>query len=118
MQAIAPFDRITVELGKCGGKPCIRALRITARRVLELLSTYQDRGAVLSEYRFLESEILNQAPRFAVAAVDDQSLGTDCVARSHSCRTRDSHPTQQKSCGNAVLTRSMSLRSGSTVPMI
>ena len=26
------FDRITVEPGKCGGKPCIRGMRITAPR--------------------------------------------------------------------------------------
>jgi len=33
------FDRITVEAGKCGGKPCIRGMRITVRRVLEILAT-------------------------------------------------------------------------------
>ncbi|MBL8238678.1 MAG: DUF433 domain-containing protein [Bryobacterales bacterium] len=80
MEAIAPFDRITVEPGKCGGKPCIRGMRITVRRVLELLSSYPDRGALLSEYPFLESEDLNQALRFAAAAVDDESLGIDRVA--------------------------------------
>lgn len=80
MEAIAPFDRITVETGKCGGKPCIRGMRITVRRVLELLSSYPDRGALLAEYPFLESEDLNQALRFAAAAVDDESLGIDRVA--------------------------------------
>ncbi|MBV9306036.1 MAG: DUF433 domain-containing protein [Acidobacteriaceae bacterium] len=36
MQADATFDRITVEAGKCGGKPYIRNKRISVRRVLEL----------------------------------------------------------------------------------
>ncbi len=37
------FDRITVEPGKCGGKPCVRGMRITVRRVLEILATHRDR---------------------------------------------------------------------------
>ena len=48
--------RITVEPGKCGGKPCIRGMRITVRRVLELLAAYPDRAAVIADYPFLESE--------------------------------------------------------------
>jgi uncharacterized protein (DUF433 family) len=40
MAVVDLFDRITVEPGKCGGKPCIRAMRITVRRVLEFLATY------------------------------------------------------------------------------
>lgn len=37
----APFDRITIEPGKMGGHPCIRGMRITVRRVLELLVTHE-----------------------------------------------------------------------------
>ncbi|MBM3725517.1 MAG: DUF433 domain-containing protein [Acidobacteria bacterium] len=80
MASVASFDRITVEPGKCGGKPCIRGMRITVRRVLELLSSYPDRDALLAEYPFLESEDLNQALLFAAAAVDDESFGIDRVA--------------------------------------
>ena len=74
------FDRITVEPGKCGGKPCIRGMRITVRRVLELLATYSDRGALLAEYPFLEPEDLQQALRYAAATVDDERLSIDRVA--------------------------------------
>ncbi|MBL8234277.1 MAG: DUF433 domain-containing protein [Bryobacterales bacterium] len=80
MVTVASFDRITVEPGKCGGKPCIRGMRITVRRVLELLASYPDRVTLLSEYPFLESEDLNQALRYAAASVDDESLGIDRVA--------------------------------------
>ena len=66
------FDRITVEPGKCGGKPCIRGMRITIRRVLELLATYSDRTTLLSDYPFLEPEDLEQALLYAAAAVDDE----------------------------------------------
>jgi len=75
-----PFDRITVEPGKCGGKPCIRGMRITVRRVLELLATYPDRATLLGEYPFLEAEDLQQALRYAAATVDDERLSVDRVA--------------------------------------
>ena len=80
MVAAGSFDRITVEPGKCGGKPCIRGMRITVRRVLELLADYPDRNALLAEYPYLEPEDLNQALRYAAAAVDDEGLSLDPVA--------------------------------------
>lgn len=46
------MDRITVEPGKCGGEPCIRGLRITVRRVLELIATYEQRSELFAETRF------------------------------------------------------------------
>jgi len=75
-----PLDRITVEPGKCGGKPCTRGMRITVRRVLELLATYPDRDSLVSEYPFLEPEDLQQALRYAAAAVDDELMSIDRVA--------------------------------------
>jgi len=80
MPTLGSFDRITVEPGKCGGKPCIRGMRITVRRVLELLAPYPDRAALIVDYPDLEPEDLNQALRYAAAAVDDQSLSIDRVA--------------------------------------
>ena len=80
MATVHPFDRITVEAGKCGGKPCIRGMRITVRRVLELLATYPDRASLFAEYAFLEPEDLQQALRYAAAAVDDELLSVDRVA--------------------------------------
>ncbi len=80
MATVDLFDRITVEPGKCGGKPCIRGMRITVRRVLELLATYPDRPALLSEYPFLDPEDLQQALRYAAATVDDERLRVDRVA--------------------------------------
>ncbi len=80
MATVDRFDRITAEPGKCGGKPCIRRMRITVRRVLELLATYPDRAAILAEYPFLEPEDLQQALHYAAATVDDELLSTDRVA--------------------------------------
>ncbi len=80
MATVHPFDRITVEPGKCGGKPCIRGMRITVRRVLELLATYPDRATLFAEYAFLEPEDLQQVLRYAAATVDDEQLSIDRVA--------------------------------------
>ncbi|HEY2017122.1 MAG TPA: DUF433 domain-containing protein [Bryobacteraceae bacterium] len=80
MATVDRFDRITVEPGKCGGKPCIRGMRITVRRVLELLATYPDRTAILAEYPFLEAEDFQQVLHYAAATVDDERLSTDRVA--------------------------------------
>ena len=80
MATVEAFDRITVEPGKCGGKPCIRGMRITVRRVLELLATYADRTALFADYPFLEPEDLAQALGYAAATVDDERLSIDRVA--------------------------------------
>ena len=80
MATVDLFDRITIEPGKCGGKPCIRAMRITVRRVLELLAAYPDRATLLAEYPFLEPEDLQQVLRYAAATLDDERLSIDRVA--------------------------------------
>jgi uncharacterized protein (DUF433 family) len=55
-------------------------MRITVRRVLELLATYPDRAALFAEYSFLEPEDLYQALSYAAATVDDERLSIDRVA--------------------------------------
>jgi uncharacterized protein (DUF433 family) len=55
-------------------------MRITVRRVLELLASCPDRAALITDYAFLEPEDLNRALRYAAASVDDESLGIDRVA--------------------------------------
>lgn len=74
MATVDLFDRIKVEQGKCGGKPCIRGMRITVRRVLELPATYPDRAAILPEYPYLELKDFQQTLHYAAAAVDDERL--------------------------------------------
>ena len=80
MLQIGTFDRITVDPTKCGGKPCIRGLRITVRRVLELLAAHPNREEILKEYPFLEEEDFQQALRYAAATVDDEVSGINRVA--------------------------------------
>ncbi len=74
------FDRITVEPGKCGGKPCIRGMRITVRRVLEIMATHRERDEIFREYPFLEEEDLDRALRYAAALVDEELVDLNRVA--------------------------------------
>jgi uncharacterized protein (DUF433 family) len=53
-----------------GGQPCIRGMRMTVRRVLDILATYTDRRDLFQDYPDLEEEDLQQALRFAAATVD------------------------------------------------
>ncbi len=80
MLSNSAFDRITVEPGKCGGKPCVRGMRITVRRVLEILAAQRDREEIFREYPFLEEEDLQQALRYAAASVDEELVDLNRVA--------------------------------------
>ena len=72
MRLNAPFDRISVEPGKMAGQPCIREMRITVRRVVELLAEYDDRRELLKDYPDLEPEDLRQALQFAPAGIEEE----------------------------------------------
>jgi len=41
------FNRITTDITRMNGEPCIRDLRLTVRRVLEALATYPDRAELI-----------------------------------------------------------------------
>ena len=69
----APFDRITIEPGKMGGKPCIRGLRISVENVLNIIAAYSDRSQLFANYPDLEEEDLRQALAFAAANLDDRT---------------------------------------------
>jgi uncharacterized protein (DUF433 family) len=67
-----PFDRITVEPGKMNGQPCIRGLRLTVRRVVEIVAAYPDRDEIFKDYPSLQEEDIRQALAFAAANLDDE----------------------------------------------
>jgi uncharacterized protein (DUF433 family) len=49
-------DRITIEAGKRGGKPCIRAMRITVYDVLGYLASGMTYDEILSDFPYLTRE--------------------------------------------------------------
>lgn len=66
------LSRITVEQGKCGGRPCIRGQRIRVTDILELLGAGASVDEILADYEFLEREDV-------LAAIDYAAYQTDHV---------------------------------------
>ncbi|MBF0135069.1 MAG: DUF433 domain-containing protein [Magnetococcus sp. DMHC-1] len=59
------FDRITVNPDQCGGRPCIRGMRIRVTDILDLLANGLDAGQILQELPDLEAEDISACLRFA-----------------------------------------------------
>jgi len=70
------LNRITVEAGKCGGRPCIRGLRIRVTDVLELLAAGASFDEILTDYPFLEREDILAALDYAAHQTDHAVLPT------------------------------------------
>lgn len=49
-------DRITIEPGKRGGKPCIRGMRITVYDVLSYLAAGMTEEEILEDFPYLTKE--------------------------------------------------------------
>jgi uncharacterized protein (DUF433 family) len=58
-------DRITLEPGKRGGKPCIRGLRITVYDVLEMLAGGMSAEAIVADFPELEPDDIQACLAFA-----------------------------------------------------
>ncbi|HEX4600813.1 MAG TPA: DUF433 domain-containing protein [Gemmatimonadales bacterium] len=58
-------DRITIEPGKRGGKPCIRGLRITVYDVLEYLASGMSEDDILRDFPDLMREDIRASIAFA-----------------------------------------------------
>lgn len=59
------LDCITINPAQMNGQPCIRHLRLTVRRVLELVAVYGDREELRRKYPELDDEDINQSLAFA-----------------------------------------------------
>jgi uncharacterized protein (DUF433 family) len=68
------LDRITIEAGKCGDRPCIRGLRIRVTDILELLSADASYEEILSDYPYLEREDILAAFEYAAHQTDHAVL--------------------------------------------
>jgi uncharacterized protein (DUF433 family) len=66
------LDRITNDSARMNGQPCIRDLRLTVRRVIELLAIYPEREELRREYPELEEEDIRQALLYAATYLEDR----------------------------------------------
>jgi uncharacterized protein (DUF433 family) len=70
------LDRITVEPGKCGGRPCIRGKRLRVTDVLDLLSNGATHAEILRDYPFLEEDDIRACIAYASRLTDHVVLQT------------------------------------------
>ena len=68
------LHRITVSPDQCGGRPCIRGLRVRVKDVLEMLAAGVSREQILADYPYLEAGDIVAALQFAAAQSDHPVL--------------------------------------------
>ncbi|HEY1218351.1 MAG: DUF433 domain-containing protein [Bryobacteraceae bacterium] len=66
--------RISIEEGKCGGRPCIRGFRIRVTDILELLGAGASIAEILADHDFLEREDILAAIQYAAHQTDHPIL--------------------------------------------
>ncbi len=70
------MNRITINPEQCGGRPCIRGMRIRVVDVLDLLAAGLTREQVLEELPDLEPEDIAATLQFAARKLDHPVLAT------------------------------------------
>ena len=68
------LNRITIEPGKCGGRPCIRGMRIRVTDILSLLSAGASHQEILEDYAELEDADILAALEYAAVQTDHAIL--------------------------------------------
>jgi uncharacterized protein (DUF433 family) len=68
------LNRITIDDAQCGGRPCIRGMRIRVTDVLELLGSGASIEEILSDYPFLEREDILASIEYAARQTDHSVL--------------------------------------------
>ena len=63
-------QRITINPDQCGGRPCIRGMRIRVVDVLDLLAAGLSHAQILEELPDLEKEDIEAAIKYARGKID------------------------------------------------
>ena len=67
-------DRISVNTNQCGGRPCIRGMRIRVKDLLDLLAARVPESEILEDYPDLEPEDIQACIEYAAAQLDHPVL--------------------------------------------
>jgi len=68
------MNRITVNPAQCGGRPCVRGMRIRVKDVLDMLAEGATEQEILQDYPDLEAEDLRACIAYAAAYLDHPVL--------------------------------------------
>ena len=67
-------ERITFNPNQCGGRPCIRGMRIRVKDILDLLAAGILEKEILEDYPYLESEDIAACLKYAASEADHPVL--------------------------------------------
>ena len=71
---MSEMRRITFDPSQCGGRPCLRHLRIRVKDVLDLLAAGATRSEILDDYPLLEEGDITAALKYAARQSDHPVL--------------------------------------------
>jgi uncharacterized protein (DUF433 family) len=64
------LERITIDPQICGGRPCIRGLRVRVTDILDLLAAGASHADILADFPYLEAEDIAAALQYAARHLD------------------------------------------------
>jgi uncharacterized protein (DUF433 family) len=64
------LDRVTIDPEVCGGRPCIRGMRVRVKDILDMLAGGATRGEILADFPYLQDEEITAALEFGARATD------------------------------------------------
>ena len=79
------LERITVNPQQCGGRPCIRGMRIRVVDILDLFAAGLNAEQILEELPDLEMDDVKAALVYAVRRMDHPVLAASFFGSMHSC---------------------------------
>ena len=68
------LERITFNPNQCGGRPCIRGMRIRVKDVLDLVAAGIPESEILADYPDLEADDIKASLEYAAAQLDHPVL--------------------------------------------
>lgn len=68
------MERITFNPNQCGGRPCIRGMRIRVKDVLDLVAAGVPEPEILADYPDLEADDIKASLEYAAAQLDHPVL--------------------------------------------
>jgi uncharacterized protein (DUF433 family) len=71
---MSELHRITIDPEQCGGRPCLRGLRVRVTDVLDLLAAGATRDEILEDYPYLEPGDITAALEYAARQTDHPVL--------------------------------------------
>ncbi len=69
-------ERITFDQNVCGGRPCIRGMRIRVSDILEMMAAGASRGEILADFPYIENPDIDAALEYAARSVDHHVIST------------------------------------------